>query len=79
VFAERGIAVNCVVPGPVLTPMLADAFADPARRARVESLTALGRAAEPGEIAEAIAWLLSPNASYVHGESLVVDGGLTMD
>jgi NAD(P)-dependent dehydrogenase (short-subunit alcohol dehydrogenase family) len=78
-LAGRGIAVNGVSPGPVLTPMVAEAFRDPAKRSRLEASTPLGRAGEPGEIAEAIAWLLSPRASYVHGELINVDGGLLMD
>jgi NAD(P)-dependent dehydrogenase (short-subunit alcohol dehydrogenase family) len=78
-LAARGIAVNGVNPGSVLTPMTADAFRDPARRARLVAATPLGRAAEPAEIAEAIVWLLSPRASYVHGELINVDGGLLMD
>jgi len=79
VLAERGIAVNCVAPGPVSTPMIADAFSNPAHRRRVEGMTVLGRAAQANEIAEGIVWLLSPRASYVHGETLVIDGGLMMD
>ncbi len=79
VLADRGIAVNSVAPGPVLTPMIAEAFANPVHRKRVESMTALGRCGDPAEIAAAIAWLLSPRASYVHGETLTVDGGLVMD
>jgi NAD(P)-dependent dehydrogenase (short-subunit alcohol dehydrogenase family) len=78
-LAERGIAVNAVAPGPVLTPMLATAFADETNRKRVESLTLLERSAEPEEIAAAIAWLLSPSASYVNGETLTVDGGMLFD
>jgi NAD(P)-dependent dehydrogenase (short-subunit alcohol dehydrogenase family) len=78
-LAERGIAVNGVAPGPVLTPMLAAKFEDRVHRARVEAMTLLGRAAEPIEIAEAIAWLLSPEASYVNGEMLTVDGGICLD
>jgi NAD(P)-dependent dehydrogenase (short-subunit alcohol dehydrogenase family) len=78
-LAPRGIAVNGVSPGPVLTPMVAEAFRDPAKRGRVEASTPLGRLGEPAEIAEAIAWLLSPRASYVHGEVVNVDGGLLMD
>jgi NAD(P)-dependent dehydrogenase (short-subunit alcohol dehydrogenase family) len=78
-LAERGIAVNGIVPGPVLTPMLQTSLADESKRALIESSTLLGRSAEPLEIAEAIAWLLSPAASYVNGEMLAVDGGLLFD
>ncbi len=78
-LAPRGIAVNSIAPGPVLTPLLTPHFADPDQRERVESLTLLGRSAEPIEIAEAIAWLLSPAASYVNGETLTVDGGMLLD
>jgi NAD(P)-dependent dehydrogenase (short-subunit alcohol dehydrogenase family) len=78
-LADRGIAVNGIVPGPVLTPMLQASLDDEAKRAHIESTTLLGRMAEPTEIAEAIAWLLSPAASYVNGEMLAVDGGLLLD
>jgi NAD(P)-dependent dehydrogenase (short-subunit alcohol dehydrogenase family) len=74
-LAKAGIAVNGVAPGPVLTPMLA-AAADERRRERMAAATILGRCAEPQEVAEAIVWLLSQRASYVHGEILNVDGGL---
>lgn len=78
-LAERGIIVNCVAPGATLTPMLKDAFADKAHRERIEGGILQKRAADPREIAEAIAWLLSPKASYVDGETLTVDGGLMLD
>ena len=78
-LAPRGIAVNCVAPGPTLTPMLSEPFSDPEQRDRVESMTLLGRSGEAREIAEAIAWLLSPRSSYVDGETLTVDGGLMLD
>ncbi|MDB5026493.1 MAG: family oxidoreductase [Candidatus Eremiobacteraeota bacterium] len=78
-LAPQGIAVNCVAPGPTLTPMLDEPFKDVEQRRRVEALTLLGRSGEPREIAEAIAWLLSPRSSYVAGETLMVDGGLMLD
>jgi NAD(P)-dependent dehydrogenase (short-subunit alcohol dehydrogenase family) len=78
-LAPLGIAVNCVAPGPTLTPMLDEPFKNPEQRERVEAMTLLGRSAEPREIAEAIAWLLSPRSSYVAGETLTIDGGLMLD
>ncbi len=77
-LGSRGIAVNCVAPGPTETQMTAPLFADAARRSSVSGLAALGRTASASEIAEAIAWLLSPAASYVSGATLVVDGGIVM-
>ena len=71
--------MNCIAPGATITPMLDEAFADAEHRARVESGMLLKRAAEPSEIAETIAWLLSPRASFVVGEMLTVDGGLMLD
>ena len=59
--------------------MVDQPFADAEHRRRVESMTLLGRSGEPREIAEAIAWLLSPRSSYVVGETLTVDGGLMLD
>lgn len=78
-LAPQGIAVNCVAPGPTLTPMLDRPFSDPNQKQRVESMTLLGRSGDPREIAEAIAWLLSPRSSYVVGETVTVDGGLMLD
>ncbi|GAC1617597.1 MAG: SDR family NAD(P)-dependent oxidoreductase [Candidatus Elarobacter sp.] len=78
-LAPQGIAVNCVAPGPTLTPMLDEPFKDPEHRGRIEAMTLLGRSGEPREIAEAIVWLLSPRSSFVDGETLTVDGGLMLD
>ena len=78
-LAPQGIAVNCVAPGPTLTPMLDEPFKNPGQRERVESMTLLGRSGDPHEIAEAIVWLLSPRSSFVDGETLTVDGGLMLD
>ncbi len=77
-LAASGLSVNCVAPGPTLTPMLEPAWQDPAKRARVEAMTAQNRTAAPEEIANSIAFLLSPQASNVTGATLVSDGGLVM-
>lgn len=78
VFGPLGIAVNTVAPGFTETPMTAPVRAVPGRAEQVVQMAALGRGASPTEIAEAIAWLLSPEASYVHGATLVADGGIVM-
>lgn len=77
-FGPKGIAVNCIAPGSTDTPMTAPIQAAPGRAAQLKAQVPLGRSAAPTEIAEAIAWLLSPQASYVNGATLVVDGGIVM-
>lgn len=77
-LGPKGIAVNCVAPGPTDTPINLPMEADPTIRPRLEASIALGRFAKPNEIGEAIVWLLSEQANYVSGATLVVDGGLTM-
>lgn len=77
-LAPLGLSVNCVAPGPTLTPMIADAWQDPALRERVESLTVLKRTADPHELACSIVFLLSPAAANITGATLVNDGGLSM-
>jgi NAD(P)-dependent dehydrogenase (short-subunit alcohol dehydrogenase family) len=66
------IRVNCVAPGIVWTEI----HADPQRPARLADIIPLGRAGEPEEIAGAVAWLLSADASYTTGAILRVTGGL---
>jgi NAD(P)-dependent dehydrogenase (short-subunit alcohol dehydrogenase family) len=77
-LAERGIAVNTIAPGATLTPMIAQAWQNEAHRRRVESMRVMNRTGEPEEIARAIAFLVSDEASYITGSTLVADGGLMM-
>jgi NAD(P)-dependent dehydrogenase (short-subunit alcohol dehydrogenase family) len=80
-LAVHGIRVNSVSPGETETPMLMAEFAaasDPAaERAEHEASIPLGRIAQPVEIADAVAFLLSDDATYITGTNLVVDGGRT--
>ena len=74
-YGRHGIRVNAVCPGGTATPMVGDA-SDEARE-RVTRTIPLGRWAEPAEIARTIVFLVSDEASYVSGATLVVDGGAT--
>jgi NAD(P)-dependent dehydrogenase (short-subunit alcohol dehydrogenase family) len=77
-FARQGVRVNALSPGPVATPLLMDLFArDPDRAARRLVHVPLGRFAEPSEIAAAVAFLASDDASFITASNFLVDGGLT--
>ena len=76
-FARRGIRANAICPGPVETPLLAELFSDPARRARRMVHIPPGRLARPEEIARAALFLASDESSYINGTAFTVDGGIT--
>lgn len=77
-FAREGIRVNALCPGPVATPMLMELFAkDPERAARRLVHVPVGRFAEPGEIAAAVAFLASDDASFITASQFLVDGGIS--
>ena len=77
-FAREGIRVNALCPGPVATPLLMELFAkDSERAARRLVHVPMGRFAEPEEIAAAVAFLASDDASFITASTFVVDGGLT--
>ncbi|MEU8436246.1 3-oxoacyl-ACP reductase FabG [Streptomyces sp. NPDC029216] len=75
-FGPRGITVNVVAPGLVDTDMTEGLGEQ--RRAQILGEVPLGRSASPEEVAEAVFWLASPEAAYVTGAVLPVDGGLGM-
>jgi NAD(P)-dependent dehydrogenase (short-subunit alcohol dehydrogenase family) len=75
-YGPHGIRVNCVCPGFTDTRLVRDGIAISGEAEMIGSV-ALGRIAAPAEIAAAIAFLASPDASYVTGATLIVDGGLT--
>jgi NAD(P)-dependent dehydrogenase (short-subunit alcohol dehydrogenase family) len=75
-LGPKGIAVNAVAPGFIDTPFVASAMSDPKRRKEVEA--AVGKVGTAEQIAECIAFLISPAASFVQGETLIADGGLLM-
>jgi 2-hydroxycyclohexanecarboxyl-CoA dehydrogenase len=78
-LARGGITVNCVCPGPTDTALLGQvAAARPRLREALERAIPLRRVARPEEIANAVAFLASPRASYITGQALSVSGGLTM-
>ena len=77
-LAPKGISVNTIAPGATLTPMIAEHWKDEAHRTRVEAMSALNRTAQPHEMAVAIAFLVSPQATSITGSTLVADNGLVM-
>ena len=74
-FGANGIRVNTVAPGPTRTDTAVGALGD--GEEQLGSATPLGRTADPTEIAEAIVFLASPQASYLTGATVAVDGGFT--
>ncbi|MBA2765060.1 MAG: glucose 1-dehydrogenase [Thermoleophilaceae bacterium] len=76
-LAEHGIRVVSVAPGAILTPINNELAEDPEKRAEIIAQIPWGRLGQPEEIAAAVSWLASEEASYVTGTTLFVDGGMT--
>ncbi len=77
-LAPEGITVNCVVPGLIRKDERAAAALDEDGRQRTLAMIPAGRLGEPAEVAAAIAFLLGPEAAYITGQAIHVDGGLTL-
>ena len=76
-WGPHGIRVNAVAPGLIDAGMSEPIYADPATREARESKVPLGRLGTAGDVAEVVLFLASDRAAYVHGQNLVVDGGVT--
>ncbi|WP_373684454.1 SDR family NAD(P)-dependent oxidoreductase [Sphingomonas sp. R-74633] len=76
--APHGITVNSVAPGMILTPMNARAVEDTAYRRSVEANVPAGRAGTAEEVAALVAFLASPDARYINGATLTIDGALSL-
>lgn len=74
----RGIRVNAIEPGMILTPINPKALADADYRASLEKNIPMGRAGRPEEVAGLARWLASDEAAYVTGATIVIDGGLSL-
>ncbi|MET9778403.1 glucose 1-dehydrogenase [Streptomyces sp. NPDC006367] len=76
-LAPQGIRVNAVCPGSTDTPMLRELYPDADQMRARAGRAPLGRVGDPAEVAAAALWLASPASSYVTGQALAVDGGVT--
>lgn len=77
-LAPRGIAVNGVAPGMILSPMNARAMTDAGYRATLEEHIPWGRAGRADEVARLVLFLLSAEADYITGATVVIDGALSL-
>lgn len=76
-WAVDGIRVNAVCPGMIRTPLTEAVYRDAEVALQRKALVPLGRIGRPEDVAAAVAYLASPSASYITGQSLVVDGGVS--
>jgi len=75
-LGEYGIRVNAIAPTVVLTPMGTQVWGDPEKAAPVKARIPLGRFAYPSEVTGVVLFLVSDAASMIHGETIIIDGGV---
>lgn len=76
-WGRDGVRVNSVSPGMIRTPLTAAIYRNPAVAAERDRIVPLGRVGEPEDVAGAVAFLLGPDAAFMTGQSLCMDGGYT--
>jgi NAD(P)-dependent dehydrogenase (short-subunit alcohol dehydrogenase family) len=76
-YGRQGIRCNALCPGPVHTPLLAKYLSDDAKRQRRLVHIPMGRFGEPEEIVRGALFLASDDSSFMTGQSLLIDGGIT--
>jgi NAD(P)-dependent dehydrogenase (short-subunit alcohol dehydrogenase family) len=77
IYARQGVRANALCPGPVMTPLLAKFLSDDAKRQRRLVHIPMGRFGEPHEIVNGALFLASNESSWMTGQSLIIDGGIT--
>lgn len=77
-LAGRGVTVNCVAPGTILTEGLAELYSAPGVMEDVTRKIPVGRIGDPADIGNAVAFLAGPGSSFITGQSITVDGGQTL-
>lgn len=77
IYARKGLRANALCPGPIMTPLLAKFLSDDAKRNRRLVHIPMGRFGDPAEIANGALFLASDESSWMTGQSLIIDGGIT--
>lgn len=76
-YADCGVRVNCVLPGPINTPLLQESFTDSAAEKHCADRIPLRRIGQPEDVANMVAFLVNQEASYITGGAFPVDGGVS--